>query len=69
MDLVHLAGKTVVDLADRAEEVVDIVVVNAPSWTVGCFAVEGVLAGVVLRLSYGFGEVLLIDFGRDELQQ
>ena len=53
--MAHLAGKAVVNFADRAEEVVDVVVVNAPARTVGRLAVEGVVAGIVLRLGYGLG--------------
>jgi hypothetical protein len=64
----HLAGKAVVNLADRAEEVVDVVVVNAPSRAVGRLAMKGVVTGVVLRLGDGLGEVLLVNLRRDELR-
>lgn len=64
----HLAGEAVGGVADRTEEVVDVVVVNAPARTVRGLAVEGVVPGIVLGLGYGLVEVLLVHFRRYELR-
>lgn len=53
--LSYLACKAVICSTNRAEKAVDVVIVNAPPRTIWGFAVESVVARVILCLSDRFG--------------
>lgn len=63
----YLTSETIICATNWTKEIVDIIIVYAPSRTVGRFAVEGVVSRIIFRLGDGFGEVLLINFRRNEL--
>lgn len=67
MSNAHLTGKTIIGFAHRTQEIVHIVIVNAPTRTVRCLAVESLVSGVVLCLCDRLREVLLINFRLNEL--
>lgn len=61
----YLTGQTVGVFAYRTSEVVNVVLIDTPSLTVGSFAVEG-LVDLVLSLSDGLGEELIVNLGTNQ---
>lgn len=48
--LAHLTGETIIGSAHGTQEIVHVIVVDTPTGTVWCLAMEGFISGVVLRL-------------------
>lgn len=65
--MAHLTSQTIIYTAYGAQKIVHVIVVIAPTRTVWCFAMEGIVSSVVLCLCYRLRQVLLIYFRFDEL--
>lgn len=58
----HLASETIIRTADGTEEIVHVIVVDAPAGAIWSLTVKRVVPSIVLRLSNRLREMLLVDF-------